>query len=105
MSVSDDGIARLDRDDRDGYGPETITIKNIDDQESYSFYVHNYTHKNKINSNKLSNSKASVKVYGDNKLLKIFQVPTNMEGVYWQVFNIDNGQINEINTVKTSIDF
>jgi len=103
MMISDDGIARLDRDDRDGYGPETITVKRIDNGDSYSFYVHNYSNKNKANSNKLSNSKANIKVYGDNKLLESFNIPIDTQGVYWQVFTITDGQINKINTVSNTL--
>lgn len=105
MMVSDDGIARLDRDDRDGYGAETITVKRIDDRDSYRFYVHNYSHKDKSKSDKLSLSKASVKVYGDNKLLENFQIPVDTKGVYWQVFTIIDGQINSINSVSNNLSF
>ncbi len=100
--VSDDGIARLDRDDRGGFGPETITVKNIDKGDTYSYYVHNYTHKDKSESKRLSKSKANVKVYGNNSLLKIFQIPVDTEGVYWQVFTITDGQINDVNVVSNT---
>jgi hypothetical protein len=104
MMVSADGIARLDRDDRDGFGPETITVKNINVRDSYRFYVHDYTNKDKSDSERLSNSKASVKVYGDNKLLHNFQIPMAANGVYWQVFTITNGQINPINNVTQKLE-
>ena len=35
--------ARLDRDATDGYGPETITAKNIRPDAHYELWVHNYT--------------------------------------------------------------
>ncbi|MDY0076264.1 MAG: hypothetical protein RBR87_03225 [Bacteroidales bacterium] len=104
MIVSADGTARLDRDELDGYGPETITVKKIDDQVSYRFYVHDYTNRDKSGSTRLSNSKASVKVYGDNKLLQTFKIPLDTEGVNWQVFTITNGQINPVNSVGNKIE-
>ena len=105
MMVSDDGIARLDRDDLDGFGAETITIKRIDDRDSYRLYVHDYSHKDKTKSAKLSLSKASIKVYGDNELLENFQIPVDTKGVYWQVFTITDGQINAINSVSNTLSF
>lgn len=104
MMVSSDGVARLDRDDRDSYGPETITVKNIDDSDSYSYYVHNYSNRDKPNSDNLSNSKANVKVYGDNKLLETFNIPMDTKGTYWQVFTITDGQINRVNVVRNKVE-
>lgn len=105
MTVSNDGIARLDRDDRDGYGPETITIKNIDNNGNYRFYVHDYSNRNHPNADRLSNSMANVKVYGNNKLLKTFEVPTDTEGDFWQVFTITHGHINAVNNVVKKLNF
>ncbi|MCK9450418.1 MAG: hypothetical protein M0Q90_01900 [Bacteroidales bacterium] len=102
--VSADKVASLDRDDLKGFGPETITVKHIDDRSSYRYYVHNYSNREKASSHKLSNSKASVKVYGDNKLLEIFQIPVDTEGTYWQVFSVTNGQINRINVVSRTLE-
>jgi hypothetical protein len=104
MTTSADGIARLDRDDRDGYGPETITAKNIDERSTYRFYVYDYTNKDKSSADKLSLSKANIKVYGDNKLIESFQIPTDTEGIYWQVFTITDGQINRIDNVIQKIE-
>ena len=104
MTASADGVARLDRDDRDGYGPETITVKHIDDRGSYRFLVHDYSNKNHPATTKLSDSKASVKVYGDDKLLHTFKITPDTEGVFWQVFTIENGQINPVNTISKTIE-
>lgn len=104
MKVSDDGIAKLDRDDRDSYGPETITVKNIDERDTYLFYVHNYSNLRQASSDKLSESKANIKVFGDNKLLKTFQIPLNTKGIYWQVFSITNGQINSISIISEALE-
>ena len=105
MTVSKDGIARLDRDDRDGYGPETITVKSIDDHANYRFYVHDYSNRNHPNAGKLSKSKANIKVYGNDKLLKTFQIPEDTEGDFWQVFTITNGQISAVNNVVKKLNF
>jgi hypothetical protein len=90
MRVSADGTAKLDRDDTDGFGPETITTNNIDENAEYSFYVHKYSNE----STKLSDSKCSVKIYGrNNELINVLKVPENLNGNYWNVFKIKNDVI------------
>jgi hypothetical protein len=93
MKVSADGIAKLDRDDTDSYGPETITANKIDPNAEYTFYVHDFSNQYSNESKALSNSKACVKVFGDNKLMEVFNVPQNNAGNKWEVFKIKNGQI------------
>ena len=92
-----DGSGELDLDDMDGYGPETITIRNIDDLATYNFIVHDYTNRSNPSSSSLSRSKANVKVYGEGKLLYIFQIPQGNKGNKWSVFQIKEGQFIEIN--------
>ncbi|MCK5077855.1 MAG: hypothetical protein KAR38_15840 [Calditrichia bacterium] len=99
MHVSNDGYGVLDRDDRTSYGPETITIKKVDNNALYKFFIHDYSNRNKDNSNKLSKSKVSVKVYGNGQLLHVFHIPQHQTGNYWNVFNIRNGKIVKINQV------
>ncbi len=100
MKASDDGKARLDRDDRDGYGPETITVKDIDENAEYTFYVKDFSNKDAKNSKQLSKSKAMVKIYGDGKLLNIWQLNEKQKGNAWVVFNIQNGKIVPSDYVK-----
>jgi hypothetical protein len=97
MRILADGSGMLDRDAMNGYGPETITIKEISGQSVYEYYIHDYSNQSNTHSKGLSNSKATVKVYGDNRLLKIFQVPRNKEGIMWKVFKVVNGQVSEVN--------
>ena len=91
MKVLADGTGMLDIDAMNGFGPETITLKEVSPQASYEYFVHDYTHQNEPNSNSLSNSKATVKVYGNGTLLNIFQVPRKKEGTVWKVFEIVDG--------------
>ena len=79
---------QLDRDDRDGFGPETITINRLDPQASYRFFVHDYTR-----SGRLAKSKAHVRVYTEKGLLKTFTVPLKQQGHRWLVFRLEQGQI------------
>lgn len=80
--------ARLDRDDRDGFGPETITVNRLDPNADYRFFVHDYTR-----SGRLAQSKAHVRVYTERGLLKTFTVSPTQRGNRWEVFRIERGQL------------
>lgn len=100
MKASDDGSAKLDRDDRDGYGPETITVKDIDEKAEYTFYVKDFSNKDAKGSKGLSKSKAMVKIYGEGKLLNIWQLSEKQKGNAWMVFSIQNSKIVPTDEVK-----
>ncbi len=77
----------LDVDDTTSYGPETITINELNTASVYSYYVYNYSE-----DDDLKNSSAKVEVnYGDTQT-QSFYVP-NESGRYWKVFDIINGEI------------
>jgi uncharacterized protein YfaP (DUF2135 family) len=78
--------ASLDRDDRDGEGPETITILHVNEGVDYRFYVQDYT-----KSGNLAKSKATVKVYSSQKVIGSFCVPKDVTGHRWEVFSVING--------------
>jgi hypothetical protein len=91
--VLTDGTGQLDRDDMDGYGPETITVAQLDSNGQYQYSVHNYSHEMNSSALPLSKSKATIRVYGNNQLLKTYQVPQNFEGKTWNVFKVVNGRV------------
>lgn len=97
--VLSDGTGQLDRDDMDGYGPETITITDIDDNANYEYYVHNYTDRYTTTSNKLSQSKATVKVFANNEFLGAIEIVRGV-GTEWSVFKIVNGEIEITNEIR-----
>ncbi len=99
MKVLADGSGMLDIDAMQGYGPETITVNSVATQSTYEYSVVDYTNQNNRNSTGLSDSKATVKVYGDGRLLKVIQVPRKKEGNVWKVFKIEQGQVREINHI------
>ena len=102
MRTSQDGSGQLDHDATNGYGPETITLKEVSPTSSYKFFVHDYSDRNNATTRNLARSKATVKVFGDGRLLNVFEVPRNAAGNYWQVFKIANGGIVEVNKVTRS---
>ncbi len=95
--VLNDGTGQLERDDMDGYGPESINVSLIDLESEYLFYVTKYLSKKNPSTYPLYNSKATVWVYGNNRLLNVFQIPTSNKGDTWNVFKIVNGEIVEYN--------
>ncbi|MEI6749711.1 MAG: hypothetical protein WCM93_11180 [Bacteroidota bacterium] len=95
MHLANDGTAKLDRDDLKGFGPETITVKAIDNNATYSCYVKNFSDKDSPNSRALSKSRANIKVYGNNQLLKTYTIKPDQKGTTWMVFGIVNGKITD----------
>lgn len=77
-----------------GYGPETISIHNID-RGSYKYYIADYTNCSSecYASYEMSLSGARVSVYTKDGLVQIFNVPSNKEGAIWEVFEIRNKQV------------
>ena len=61
-------LAKLDRDDTDGFGPETITLKNIQPNVKYTVKVHSY-------SGEPFQGKASVAVYLNRQLKEVIYLP------------------------------
>jgi hypothetical protein len=93
MRSAADGSALLDRDDRSGYGPETITVMETDIRGLYRLYVIDYSNGGNSASAALSRSGAVVRVYGRNGLLNSFTVPANRAGTRWDVFTIEGGLV------------
>jgi hypothetical protein len=92
-------LARLDWDDVQSFGPETITVH----QQTagvYRYSVHDFTNSLSANSAALSNSGAQVRVYRGDGLLATFNVPTNRVGTLWTVFELNGDVLTPINTMS-----
>lgn len=76
----------LDTDNTSGFGPETITIQDLDPSKTYVYVVHRFA-----GSGSLAGSNASVEVtFGEGEPRR-FIVPTHGSGDYWRVFTIRDG--------------
>jgi len=84
-------MAFLDRDDVDGYGPETIAITQVY-PGWYQYAVYHFS-----GSGSLSTSGAQVVVYWNGSPIRTFNVPTTGTGYWWYVFDF-NGSTGEIAT-------
>lgn len=93
----------LDRDDVSSFGPETITVINQITDGTYKYNVFNYSGWQITESNKkdLAKSSAKVEVYKGNNLIQTYNVPTNIDGNMWKVFEIVDGEIKTINKIET----
>jgi len=91
--------AKLDVDDIDGFGPETITIEKKKIGQKYLYAVHNFTDGDAKGSSRLSTvSQAKVFVYIGSTLVRTFTPPRGKIGNTWVVFGIgENGEFYDIN--------
>jgi len=80
--------ASLDADDTSSYGPETITINNIDSSAIYTYYIYNFSGGE---DSVLPDSGAKIDIYSGDISQTLF-IP-NQGGQYWKVFEIVNGEI------------
>ncbi len=90
--------AKLDVDDTDSYGPETITLKNIN-SGVYRYSIHDYSNKSSSSSSALSNSDAKVIVIKGNAVVQSFNVP-NKGGTLWTVFEIRDKSLYSIDDMS-----
>ena len=88
-----DGSAQLDRDDKNGYGPETITLSKIDKKAIYTCYVIDFTNQTSNNSRIFMNSKAVIRIYSNNKLTHTIPICKNIRNNKWLAFQIINGEL------------
>jgi uncharacterized protein YfaP (DUF2135 family) len=94
--------ANLDVDDTTSYGPETITIEKKKEGERYVYAVHNYSDRENLSSNSLSNSAAKVFVYVGQTLIRTYYVPSNKIGNMWAVFAVTaDGEFQDYNVLKS----
>ena len=97
-----DGSAWLDRDDTCSYGPETVTVREMEDRTNYFVYVVDYTNRGYAESTELSRSCAVVKIYNDDGFVASYSVPVSRRGNRWNVCTIKDGEVFENGTVVTN---
>lgn len=87
-------FAQLDTDDRDGIGPETITVGQVSSGQ-YTYAVHQYS-----NDGTLAASNARVQILREGTVLQTFTVPAG-RGRWWTVFTLDGttGTVTPVNTL------
>lgn len=81
-------VAFLDVDDTNQYGPETVTIYQMNDSGTYSYYIHDYSYSNLLSCDKLAKSGAKVQVFAGEQLIATYHVPSG-GGTLWHVFDFD----------------
>jgi len=97
---SDDGHVTLDVDNLKGYGPETVSMKDLA-PGVYKYYVNRFS-----NEAPLSQSNAKVKIFNANQLYGEISVPTTNDTYEnWHVFNYDaaTNTLELVNQLKESM--
>lgn len=89
-----DGL-RLDVDDTNGYGPETITIDNVDNSLVYKYIIYDYS-----NVSSVGVKGCEVKVYTSSGT---YTFTGNKVSRAWEVFNIQNGKVVPKNIYRSTI--
>lgn len=92
-----EGVVKLDVDDQDGEGPETITLSNFA-SGVYTYAVHDFFNRDMTQISALAGSQATVEVYLGNGDVKVFNVP-NQPGTLWTVFTYDGSVLKPVNTM------
>jgi hypothetical protein len=95
------GSISLDVDQRQGFGPETVTINGFQVTGTYTYYVINYS-----GEKPLTTSNGRIQVYGSQGLLADISVPTTGTASYryWVGFTIDQtGAVTVVNTIVPSV--
>jgi hypothetical protein len=100
MKKAADSTAWLDRDEQTGYGPETITITQTDNNAVYHIYIHDYSNRNQKNSLRLSRSQAVVRIYNNNTLAESYTITPGKTGTTWRICGIINGKIEVLDTYE-----
>ncbi len=80
------GEMKLDRDAKRGYGPETITAKNLKKNDTYKVVIYKYTSGGNIND------KGQVRIYANSRLNKIIRLP-NTQSRCIEVASIHDNKI------------
>ena len=81
----------LDVESRRGFGPEAVSILNVDEKETYRFFVYDYSNESNPESMELSYSYAHVTVYINNEYKGTYNITRGRPGFVWHVLNIVNG--------------
>jgi len=92
--------ATLDVDDTDGYGPETMTIFEMEDGV-YEFYVNRYAGVEAA----LAGCGANVKIYNEYGLVSEVTIPSYGEGDWWYVCSVQGDYVtiwNQIVDLETT---
>jgi hypothetical protein len=84
--------AKLDLDDTDQFGPETITITSFR-PGVYRYSVHDFTNRLSTQNTALSSSGAQVVVFRGSAEVARFTAPTGRTGTLWTVFEIDGSTL------------
>ena len=78
-----------------------VNIKTASAEErTMQNYVYDFSNGGDTSSTAMSYSGAKVNVYCGDKLVNAYSVPTDKVGITWEVFEIFNGEVIDVNQIK-----
>lgn len=95
--------ARLDADEDEGYGLETVVLTNPG-KGAYRYSVHDFGDRDSADAEALANSGASVEVYRGDALLATFYPRVNVPGTLWTVFELRDGKVVPVDAITFESD-
>lgn len=78
----------LDVDDTTSYGPETVTVRHVENG-IYRYTLHDYTNRASNVSSAMSRSRAKVQVFLGDGTSETYSIPSSIFGTTWRVFELD----------------
>lgn len=96
-------VAWLDLDDTTSFGPETVTVvREVAPGSVYRYSVRDFSNRGNDESYAMSNSGAQVNIYKGAVLLRTINIPANVPGYIWNVFEINgDGVVTTINAINS----
>lgn len=89
--------AKLDVDQRNGYGPETITINNRHAGQRYVYAVHDFVDRQQVGGSALEHGRPQVRVYVGQTLVRSYEIDPARKGNLWTVFAIsEDGALEDL---------
>lgn len=82
---------------------ETITVSK-QYNGVYRYAVHDFSSKAVNSGEGLAQSNAQVRIYNRNSMVAAYNVPVNMEGTVWNVFEMEGNKITPVNKMSCEID-
>jgi len=78
----------LDIDDRSSYGPETVTIQDVDATARYVYAIYHFS-----GSGSISTTSSAVVNVQTSSVTRTYNAPTSGSGRWWKVFEVNNGRV------------
>ncbi|MDD5031686.1 MAG: putative Ig domain-containing protein [Patescibacteria group bacterium] len=88
LNKEENGVS-LDRDDRDGQGPENIRIETLNAGQTYKYFIHDFS--SQYNCDNASFNGAKIEIYNSGGVKVKEYTSARTGNCFWYVFDMDQG--------------